>query len=136
VEVSEFSDDLPTDHSTGHPTLQARERSDDDPTDLGGIDQHIALEPEELVIMREEVVRLRRALIQTANEIEASLNEIAHAHDLRRKAEEEAMLAKRRADAAEDRTRSLELRVTALHSYAQSSWYNRLFGRPSLPETT
>jgi hypothetical protein len=53
VEVSEFSDDLPTDHSTGHPTLQARERSDDDPTDLGGIDQHIALEPEELVIMRE-----------------------------------------------------------------------------------
>lgn len=136
VEVSEFPDDQPTDHSSRQPRVQRREQSDDDPTDLGGRDQAIAFEPEELVVMREEVVRLRRALIQTANEIEAGLNEIAHAHDIRRKAEDDTLLMKRRAEAAEDRTRTLELRLTALHAYAQSSWYNRLFGRPALPEAT
>jgi|GEM_PF-6153758 glycogen debranching enzyme len=113
---------------------------DDEDAPTVGIDDDYADEktvvPEsvELVAMREEVVRLRNTLQRVGAEMEEGMREIARAHDMRRKAEDEAAAQRRRADLAEDRQRTLDVQVAILGAFARAPWYTRLFGRPAIPD--
>ena len=102
---------------------------DDDYAD----EKTVVPEPLELIAMREEVVRLRNTLQRVGAEMEEGMREIARAHDMRRKAEDEATAQRRRADALEDRQRTLDVQVAILGAFARAPWYTRLFGRPVIP---
>jgi chromosome segregation ATPase len=144
VVTQEDGDDLPTDHKL---RVARRERTDDEPTDMGARTADHSADPIEVVALREELARLRSQLstmtreLQLAVDAQTTLRQGLRAAEAERdtaredlgKAQEQLQLARDRAAAADAQCGRLGAQVGALTAFVEAPWYTRLFGSPQLP---